>query len=161
MRRASCLLCLNYLQIELRKEVGTRSVLGLCFRGAKTNTVLHSQAPAVHPFARVQAPWTNRGQGADIIFKLVRARFVAGGRPWALNGRVMNTLSKVLAVFCLLLSAVAYGFYSHASSNTVSRYDGETPVSVATSADGKTVYVGKQGQVFKSINGGVDWEVVK
>ena len=60
-----CLLCLNYLQIELRKEAGTRSVPGLCFRGAKTNTVLHSQAPALHPLARVQAPWTNSGQGAD------------------------------------------------------------------------------------------------
>ncbi len=42
-----------------------RAVLGLCFRGAKTKTVLHSQPPALHPFARVQAPWTNRGQGAD------------------------------------------------------------------------------------------------
>jgi len=65
MRRASYLLCLNYLQIELWKEVGMRSVLGLCFRGAKTNTVLHSQAPALHPFARVQELRTNRGQGAD------------------------------------------------------------------------------------------------
>lgn len=73
----------------------------------------------------------------------------------------MNTLSKVLAVICVLLSALAYGFYGHASSNSVSSHDGDTPVSVATSADGKTVYVGKQGKVFKSINGGVDWEVIR
>ena len=73
----------------------------------------------------------------------------------------MNPLSKVLAVFCLLLSAVAYGFYSHAPSNSVSSHNGDTPVSVATSADGKTVYVGKQGKVFKSINGGEDWEVIR
>ena len=78
-----------------------------------------------------------------------------------MNGLAMNTLSKVLAVFCLLLSVVAYGFYSHAPSNAVSRYDKDIPVSVATSADGKTVYVGKHGQVLKSINGGEDWEVVK
>lgn len=73
----------------------------------------------------------------------------------------MNTLSKVLVVFCLLLSAVAYGFYSRASSSTVSTHNGDAHVSVATSADGKTVYVGKQGQVFKSINGGEDWEVIR
>ncbi len=42
-----------------------RSGLGHCCRGAKTNTVLHSQGPALHPFARVQAPWTNRGQVTD------------------------------------------------------------------------------------------------
>lgn len=40
-----------------------RPVLGVCFRGAKTNTVLHSQAPALHPFACVQASWTNRAPG--------------------------------------------------------------------------------------------------
>jgi len=73
----------------------------------------------------------------------------------------MNTLSKVLAVFCVLLSALAYGFYGHAPSSSVSSHHADTPVSVATSADGKTVYVGKQGKVFKSINGGEDWEVIK
>jgi len=40
-----------------------RAVLGLCFRGSKTNTLLHSQVPALHPFGRVQAPWTNHRQG--------------------------------------------------------------------------------------------------
>ena len=38
-----------------------RSVLGPCLRAAETNTLLHSQAAPLHPFARVQAPWTNRG----------------------------------------------------------------------------------------------------
>ena len=73
----------------------------------------------------------------------------------------MNTLSKVLAVFCVLLSAVAYGFFDYSATNTVSNHNADVPVSVATSADGKTVYVGKQGQVFKSKNGGIDWEVLK
>ena len=42
-----------------------RTVPGLCFREAKTYGFFHSQAIALHPFARVQTPWTNRGQGAD------------------------------------------------------------------------------------------------
>jgi len=73
----------------------------------------------------------------------------------------MNTLSKVMVAFCLLLSAMAYGFYTFAPSHAVSIFNADVPVSVATSADGKTVYVGKQGQVFKSRNGGEDWEVIK
>jgi photosystem II stability/assembly factor-like uncharacterized protein len=73
----------------------------------------------------------------------------------------MNTLSKVMVAFCLLLSAMAYGYYSFATSHAVSSPNADVPVSVATSADGKIVYVGKQGQVFRSLNGGIDWEVIK
>lgn len=73
----------------------------------------------------------------------------------------MNTLSKVLAVFCVLLSAVAYGFLTDVRSKEVSSHYGDTPVSVATSADGKIVYVGKDGKVFKSTDGGENWLVVK
>ena len=76
----------------------------------------------------------------------------------------MNTLSKVLAVFCLLLSAVAYaGWISETSVNVSAgdRREFDTPVSVATSADGKTVYVGKHGKVFKSTDGGETWAVLK
>ena len=73
----------------------------------------------------------------------------------------MNPLSKVLAVFCVILSAVAYANLYNANSNEVSRHNGDTPVSVATSADGRIVYVGKEGKVFKSTDGGVYWEVVR
>lgn len=73
----------------------------------------------------------------------------------------MNTLSKVLAVFCLLLSAVAYGLFEAVSNSDVSSHDGDVPVSVATSANGQIVYVGKQGKVYKSINGGIGWEIIK
>lgn len=73
----------------------------------------------------------------------------------------MNTLSKVLAVFCVLLSAVAYGYYYNATPQEVSSHYAETPVSVATSADGKIVYVGKEGKVFKSTDGGENWQVIK
>ena len=39
-----------------------RTVLGLFFRGTKTTTVLHSQAPALHPPTRVHTFRTNNGQ---------------------------------------------------------------------------------------------------
>jgi photosystem II stability/assembly factor-like uncharacterized protein len=76
----------------------------------------------------------------------------------------MNTLSKVLAVFCVILSAVAFASWSPELSSTVStdgRSQFDTPVSVATSADGKTVYVGKHGKVFKSSDGGETWFILK
>ena len=73
----------------------------------------------------------------------------------------MNTLSKVLVVFCVILSAVAYASLSNTYSGTVSSQASNVPVSVATSADGKIVYVGKEGQVFKSSDGGDNWEVVR
>ena len=41
------------------------TVLGLCFRAAKTNTVLHSQAHDLHTLARVQACRTNCGHILD------------------------------------------------------------------------------------------------
>ena len=128
-----------------------RTVLGLCFHGAKTNTVLHSQAPALHPFARVQAPWTNRGQGAVIIFKLVRARGVAGGRPWALNVGHMKTLNVLLiagaiALTTLTLNAKWFSDWSatekhHKDSVARAVSPNGTIKAIACSADGKTVYV--------------------
>ena len=76
----------------------------------------------------------------------------------------MNPLSKVLAVFCVVLSAVAFASWSPEISSNVStdgRGQFDTPVSVATCADGKTVYVGKHGKVFKSTDGGETWAVLK
>ena len=73
----------------------------------------------------------------------------------------MNTLSKVLAVFCVLLSAVAYASWQTAKTGEVSEHDYGENVSVATSADGKIVYVGKRGKLFKSTDGGETWVVLK
>jgi photosystem II stability/assembly factor-like uncharacterized protein len=73
----------------------------------------------------------------------------------------MNTLSKVLAVFCVLLSAVAYASWQTAKTGEVSNYNDGVNVSVATSADGKIVYVGKRGELFKSTDGGETWVMLK
>lgn len=73
----------------------------------------------------------------------------------------MNTLSKVLAVFCVLLSAVAYAGWMTVHPSHVSDYNDGVTVSVATSADGKIVYVGKRGEVFKSTDGGETWLLLK
>lgn len=73
----------------------------------------------------------------------------------------MNTLSKVLLVSCVLLSVTAYGFWVNTPSREVSSYHFDAPVSVATSADGKIVYVGKAGQVYKSTDGGETWLLLK
>lgn len=74
----------------------------------------------------------------------------------------MNSLSKVLAVFCLLFSALAYAEWRKMhNASEVSDPVGGYPVSVATSADGKIVYVGRAGQVFKSTDGGETWAVLK
>jgi hypothetical protein len=64
-RLSSCLLCLNYLQIELRKKVRHAHCLGLCLRGAKTNTLLHSEATGLQLLVGVQAAWANRGQDKE------------------------------------------------------------------------------------------------
>lgn len=127
-----------------------RTVLGLCFRGAKTNTVLHSQAPALHTFARVQTPWTNRGQ-----------RGVARGRSWALNSQVMNTLTKVLVLFCLLLSAVVFAKWSAIEAMSSHPADRAEIMGIATSADGKIVYLAKFNVLFKSTDGGETWTVLR
>jgi photosystem II stability/assembly factor-like uncharacterized protein len=73
----------------------------------------------------------------------------------------MNNLSKVLAVFCVVLSAVAYASWSPVTPQGVSMLRNDTSVSVATSADGKIVYVGKDGAVFKSTDGGETWAMLK
>lgn len=75
----------------------------------------------------------------------------------------MNTLSKVLAVICLLLSGVVFakwqsvGVYDSPQPGT---YPGDTS-SLATSADGKIVYFCKDHILFKSIDGGETWVVLK
>ena len=74
----------------------------------------------------------------------------------------MNALSKVLVVFCLLLSSFVYaGWNQMNNASQVSDYNDGVTVSVATSADGKIVYVGKRGEVFKSTDGGETWAVLK
>lgn len=47
------------------------------------------------------------------------------------------------------------------NASQVSDYNDGVTVSVATSADGKIVYVGKRGEVFKSTDGGETWAVLK
>ena len=69
----------------------------------------------------------------------------------------MNTLSKLLALSCVVISAAAYGFWDSTRNSYVSNHDTDVPVSVATSADGKIIYVGRAGRVFKSTDGGETW----
>jgi photosystem II stability/assembly factor-like uncharacterized protein len=68
----------------------------------------------------------------------------------------MNTLSKALAVFCVLLSATAYGLWSH-QNNWIASGKATGAVALTTSADGKTVYYAHSGNLFKSTDGGETW----
>jgi len=73
----------------------------------------------------------------------------------------MNTLSKVLAVFCVLLSAVVFAGWGKV--NPFQSPDGNfgKTSSLATSADGKIVYFCKDYILFKSTDGGETWAVLK
>jgi photosystem II stability/assembly factor-like uncharacterized protein len=75
----------------------------------------------------------------------------------------MNTLSKVLAVFCVVLSAVAYASWSPTTGGSVTSAMGvpSSGVAIATSADGKTVYYAHSRYLFKSTDGGETWVVLK
>lgn len=73
----------------------------------------------------------------------------------------MNTLSKVLVVFCLLLSAVVFAGWGQVNQHqTPASYPGETS-SLATSADGKIVYFCKDHLLYKSTDGGETWVVLR
>ena len=77
----------------------------------------------------------------------------------------MNTLSKVLAVFCLLLSAVVFAAWESASSKSIT-FDMAIPdnlpiAGVATNASGDVVYVAKGHKLFKSTDGGVTWAILR
>lgn len=73
----------------------------------------------------------------------------------------MNTLSKVLAVFCVVLSAVAFAKWESAETSAVSGGYYKHAITVATSADGKIVYIGKNGDLYKSTDGGETWVMLK
>jgi photosystem II stability/assembly factor-like uncharacterized protein len=72
----------------------------------------------------------------------------------------MNNLSKALALSFVVISAAAYGFWDSTDNSRVSNHDADVPVSVATSGDGKIIYVGRAGRVFKSTDGGETWKVL-
>jgi len=77
----------------------------------------------------------------------------------------MNTLSKVLAVFCVLLSAVVFAAWEGVSSKSVT-FDMATsdnlPIAgVATNASGDVVYVAKGYKLFKSTDGGATWTILR
>jgi photosystem II stability/assembly factor-like uncharacterized protein len=73
----------------------------------------------------------------------------------------MNTLSKVLAVFCVLLSAVVFARWEAVDAyRHPATFPGDTS-SLATSADGKIVYFCKDHILFKSTDGGETWTVLK
>ena len=82
----------------------------------------------------------------------------------------MNTLSKVLAVFCVLLSAVVYAKWD-LTGESVEKFPslnlnptlatGDAGVSVATSADGKIVYYSCARRLYKSSDGGETWFILK
>lgn len=73
----------------------------------------------------------------------------------------MNTLSKVLAVFCLLLSGVVFAGWGEVNPfHAPASYSGKTS-SLATSADGKIVYFCKDSYLYKSTDGGETWAVLK
>lgn len=70
----------------------------------------------------------------------------------------MNTLSKVLAVLCILLSAVTFASWSPTTSKEVRTGNNPNwPVALTTSADGKTVYYSIGGALYKSTDGGETW----
>jgi photosystem II stability/assembly factor-like uncharacterized protein len=75
----------------------------------------------------------------------------------------MNTLSRVLAVFCVVLSAVAFASWSPTTSNDVQGVTGAPSAGVAltTSADGKTVYYAHSRELYKSTDGGETWVKLK
>lgn len=85
----------------------------------------------------------------------------------------MNTLTKVLVVFCVVLSAVALAKWEKPEAKEVGSAPGysvmfntdheraPSPVSVTTSADGKIVYYATSGRLFKSTDGGETWAVLK
>ena len=75
----------------------------------------------------------------------------------------MNTLSKVLAVFCVVLSAVAFASWSPTTSGGVTSAIGvpSSGVAIATSADGKTVYYAHSRYLYKSTDGGETWVFLK
>ena len=81
----------------------------------------------------------------------------------------MNPLSKVLAVFCVVLSAVAYARWEITgelvektpSLNLIPTFAGDGGVSVATSADGKIVYYSCARRLYKSTDGGETWFILK
>jgi hypothetical protein len=88
---------------------------------------------------------------------------VARGRLFGLSEERMNTLSKVLIFFCVILSTVAFASWSPATSRNVSGVLGTTSagVALATSADGRTVYYAHTRDLFKSTDGGETWVMLK
>ena len=83
--------------------------------------------------------------------------------PCALNEDFMNTLSKVLIVFCAILSTVAFASWSPSTSRNVAGVVGTASAGVAltTSADGKTVYYAHSRDLYKSTDGGETWVMLK
>lgn len=73
----------------------------------------------------------------------------------------MNTHTKLLTVICLMLAAFAWGEWTKAKPDELATVRVSFPVSVATSADGKIVYVGKNGQLWRSTDGGETWSLLK
>lgn len=75
----------------------------------------------------------------------------------------MNTLSKVLSFFCVVLSAVAFASWSPTASKDVQGAIGTPSAGVAltTSADGKTVYYAHSRELYKSTDGGETWVMLK
>lgn len=80
----------------------------------------------------------------------------------------MNTLSKVAIAFALICSLVAYAKWEKQEASTVglaARFDTNgnwpSPVSVTTSADGKTVYYAHSLGLFKSTDGGETWSQLR
>ena len=79
-----------------------------------------------------------------------------------MNGSLMNTLSKVLAVFCVLLSAVAFASWSPITSQKMQAGEiNNYGVALTTSADGKTIYYAVGGSLHKSTDGGETWVWLK
>lgn len=159
-----------------------RAFRGLCFREAKTNRVLHPQAPALHPLARVQPPWTNRGQVTGIILTLGRARGVAGGRPCALYGFAMSKYLKLTLVALLVSTNLTVSAQEQGATWSSCANPMTSPIwnkvmlihtSITTSGDGQTIYVhsvidrsqpsqnGMLGRYFfRSRDGGISWSVL-
>jgi photosystem II stability/assembly factor-like uncharacterized protein len=72
----------------------------------------------------------------------------------------MNTLSKVLAVFCVLLSASAFAYWDNfGAGDAAAKASGA--VALTASADGRTVYYAHSGKLFKSTDGGETWAALK